>query len=73
MMQVQATCVCGKAYWPNQSWQHTGCGGDAVSNKAITTVSNPEYLRVKLWREANRDRYNASQKETMRRRRMKAA
>ena len=47
---------------------------NSVSNaKEDAAVSNPEYLRVKLWREANRDRYNASQRETMRRRRMKAA
>ena len=47
---------------------------NSVSNAGLTpSVSNPDYLRVKLWRESNRERYNASQRETMRRRRMKAA
>lgn len=34
-------------------------------------LTNPNSYRVQVWREANRDRYNARQKELMRRRRSK--
>lgn len=37
------------------------------------TVANrsPDGMRVELWRQANRDRYNARQKDLMRRNRAK--
>lgn len=65
----QKTCVCGKTYWPRQAWDHRGCvANESVPNPVANVVANQsvEYLRVKLWREANRERYNASQKEVMR-------
>jgi hypothetical protein len=43
---------------------------NTVANKPKTSV---EGLRVELWREANRDRYNARQRELMRKRRQKTA
>lgn len=33
----------------------------------MTQSNNPETWRVQRWREANRDRYNARQREAMRR------
>lgn len=64
-MKIQ--CVCGKAYWPKQAWLHKAC----VANRASNTVANrsSEVKRVQAWREANRERYNANQREVMRRRR----
>ena len=38
---------------------------NAVPNKSV------EYLRVKLWKQANRKRYNEAQRELMKRRRAK--
>jgi hypothetical protein len=49
---------------PNESVANTVANG--VANKSV------EYIRVKLWRDANRDRYNASQRERMRLKRAKA-
>ena len=75
MPQAQAGCVCGRLYWPNQAWMHSGCQARPVSNEepaasvSNSSVSNPDYFRVKLWREANRERYNAGQREYMRKRR----
>jgi len=34
-------------------------------------ITNPDSLRVKTWRQANRDRYNAYQREYMKRRKEK--
>ena len=52
---------------------HEGCVSNPVSNLDVSNegVSNgsPDYLRVKLWRQANRDRYNAGQSEYMKKRR----
>lgn len=69
-------CTAGHEYWfPRESWKHEGCvPNEEVPNKSVANVPNSksmDYLRVKLWKEANRDRYNASQRELMRKRRAK--
>ena len=59
---------CLKEYYPQQAWIHEKC----VANNPIPPVANkgsPDSLRVELWRQANRERYNARQKLLMRRRR----
>jgi hypothetical protein len=68
--------LCGKA-----EWQHVCVGGERVfigCSRAGKSVPNcvpnaPNksigYLRVKLWRQANPDRYREQQRELMRRRR----
>ena len=46
---------------------------ESVANSSEQPVANKsvEWLRVKLWRVANKDRYNARQRELMRKRRKK--
>lgn len=47
--------------------------GDLLAGPSHQTVANPsrsmDSLRVKLWREANRERYNARERERMRKKR----
>ncbi len=70
------TCHCGKTYFPNQAWLHEGCvPNNLVPNESVpNSVPNKssDYLRVKVWREANRDRHREYMKEYMREKRLKS-
>ena len=46
----------------------------SVANSVPTAVPNKsvDYLRVRLWKQANRERYNETQRELMKRRRREA-
>ena len=48
---------------------HEECVSNAAVSNPIVSNGSPDYLRVKLWRQANRDRYNAGQREYMKKRR----
>ena len=76
-------CLAGHEYqWPRQSWQHEGCvANSVVANESVANAvpnvvanesNNPNSWRVEVWREGNRERYNARQRELMKRRRAKA-
>jgi len=36
-MQTKKPCVCGRAYWPNQAWQHKGCATNGVATNSDAT------------------------------------
>jgi hypothetical protein len=76
MKPGQIQCVCGEAYWPKLAWKHSGCVANTVSvaNKVAPSVANKSMdgMRVQLWREANRERYNARMRDLMRKRRAKS-
>lgn len=36
---MRIECVCGKAYWPAQKWQHGGC---ATNGERLTDATNKE-------------------------------
>lgn len=58
--------VCGDRHEKHQAHRFV-----ANANPVANTVANKSlgWLRVKLWRVANKDRYNARQRELMRKRR----
>ena len=61
--------VCGDRH---EKWQaHRFVANEESVANPVANVANKsvEWLRVKLWREANKDRYNARQRELMRRKR----
>ena len=62
--------ICGT---PHESWQ-AHVHAKAVPNDAPNTVSNLSlgYVRTKLWRDGNKERYRESQKLLMRARRERA-
>ena len=79
-MPERRVCPKGHGYWwPAAAWQHEGCVANTdVANQSVANIeevvvanriSNPETFRVQAWREANRDRYNARQRELMKRKR----
>jgi hypothetical protein len=39
-MQTKQPCVCGRAYWPNQAWQHEGCATNRSATNRVATNSN---------------------------------
>jgi hypothetical protein len=59
------TCVCGKDYFPNQAWIHAQC----VTNHVTNNLEKSGVDRVYRWREKNKHKYNAKQREYMRKRR----
>ena len=66
--------LCGDRHDSHQAHKFAT---NAVPNPVPNSVPNVanksvEYLRVKLWKQANRERYNESQRELMKRRRAKA-
>jgi hypothetical protein len=73
MKPGQVRCVCGEAHWPKLAWKHAGCVANTVANSASPSVANKSVdgMRVQLWREANRERYNARMRDLMRRKRAK--
>ena len=66
--------VCGDRHEKHQAHRFV-----ANANPVANTVANVEkvanksveWLRVKLWRQANKDKYNARQRELMKRKRAK--
>jgi hypothetical protein len=62
--------ACGDRHEKHQAHRFVA-NATLVANKEQKPVANtsPEWLRVKLWRVANKDRYNARQRELMRRKR----
>jgi hypothetical protein len=74
MKPGQVQCVCGEAHYPKLAWKHAGCVANktiTVANSVTPSVANKSLdgMRVELWREANRERYNKRQRELMRKRR----
>ena len=70
-MPEKRKCAAGHEYWwPGQKWHHEDCVANVkpVANEPVANKSM-EWLRVKVWREANRERYNARQRELMRKKR----
>ena len=64
---------CGDRHEKHQGhiWPKAVANAKSVANRSERPVANKsvEWLRVKVWREANKDRYNARQRELMRKRR----
>jgi hypothetical protein len=61
--------VCGDSHEKHQAHRFVA-NRESVAN--VVANKSPEWLRVKLWREANRERYNARQRDLMRKRRAKS-
>ena len=62
--------LCGDRHEKHQAHKFAT---NAVPNNVANTVANKsvEWLRVKLWRQANKEKYNARQRELMKRKRAK--
>ena len=62
---------CGSVHESYQAHIFPVANAIPVANKERPVVANKSMdgMRVQLWREANRDRYNARQRELMRKRR----
>lgn len=63
--------LCGDRHEKHQAHKFRTVSNVAPVSNPVSNAGSPDYLRVKLWRQANRDKYNAGQRELMRRKRAK--